>query len=386
MKSVRRVFLFVFCLLSFSQFQVFAWKTARTISQGWLYYEPNSKNYLPLSAANANDEVKAISQWIQYSELGYFLRFSAPKGTGVFLDGKLVYVCRFAGSQSIFLKKLPELSKKSEYFLTLYHPNGIQSSGNAELSVPETGDNQLKKIDSFKKSIATMVQKPGYGIRDGLVMAVVLMACGYVATKNASPRTLMTMLNLRDLANFNLSDFAEGQRTALSLTGVFLGLLNSFSVALVLFICLGGKIPEVNLLPEWVFYYGGQGSWVLLANFVVIGILYYLSKTTLIGIAAGIFGIGRLGTAHQYEFMRFTTFLGMICLVVCGFYYLTDYQTPYNLFDLFFYIVAIILIIRALKVSLLLLRSQAFGRLYLISYLCTTEVIPMIFVLKVLAD
>ena len=366
--------------------QAFAWKTARDLSQGWLYYDAPSKNYLPLSTVPVGQKVQAVSTWIKYRELSYFFRFNAPKGTGLFVDGKLTYVCRFAGVQAVQLKKLPELQTKEAYFITLYHPSGLEFSGIAELSVPEVGDSNRRAVNNNNKESVVLIGKPGTGIRDGLVIALMILASGYVITRNTSPRILLTMLSPRDVIKVNLNDFAEGQRTALSATGIFLGLLNSLAVALVLYISFEGRIPEAYLLPDWVFYSGGEGTWVLLGNFVLLGLGYYIGKTVLIGISAGVFGISRLGTAHQYEFMRFTTLLALACVTITGIFYLADYNTASTIYSIFFYIVGIALILRAIKVSAMLVGNQSFGKLYLISYLCTTEVIPMIFVLKVLAE
>ncbi len=376
-------FLCVFCALGPN---AFAWKTARDLTQGWLYYDTKTKNYLPLSTAPAENKVQAVSTWVKYRELSYFFRFNAPKSTGIFIDGKLSYVCRFGGVQAIQLKKLPDLQTKEKYFITLYHPEGLSFSGIAELSVPEVGDSNRRAVKNKNNEPVAIIAKQGIGIRDGLVISVFLLAIGYVITRNASPRTLLTMLNPRDVIKVNLNDFAEGQRTALSATGIFLGLLNSLSVALVLYISFEGRIPQAYLLPDWVFYSGGEGTWVLLGNFVLIGLAYYIGKTALIGISASVFGIGRLGTAHQYEFMRFTTLMAFSCVAVTGIYYLADYNTASSIYSIFFYVVGIALILRAIKVSAMLIGNQSFGKLYLISYLCTTEVIPMIFVLKVLAE
>ena len=166
------------------------------------------------------------------------------------------------------------------------------------------------------------------------------------------------------------------------------------STANMLFYVFGGLLA--GLVLTIVFYYGsgktsfplfsvgsvwdGFVQWLKWSSIVLILLLFKLVLTYTL---SGLFNIGELVPFHFFNFLRMHFFVfGMGALLSLG-YFIFNGQNP-GFYSYLFYGIAFVTFFWVILIYLKMLGKVPFRFFHLFSYLCISEIIPMVIIFKVL--
>src|SRR5690606_28145111 len=197
----------------------------------------------------------------------------------------------------------------------------------------------------------------------------------------AYPKTFSEYYNLGHVLSLRWrEDNIFGSRAISSTNLLFLfvySLAMSF-VILTLWYETGGAPQEMGFIAYSKFS-SSFLSWLLLAVFVFVLMIF---KYFLIWITSSLLGFKELISFHFLDFMRISQLLILLLLAITTISIISfrDLITPDGI--IFPYIILLCISITFILLFIKLLSSSSHRNVHLFSYLCTTEILPMIIGIK----
>jgi hypothetical protein len=226
-------------------------------------------------------------------------------------------------------------------------------------------------------------ERPEKNFDNFFIVGVLVLLAVLAVLRNLFPRVFASYYDLsralairvRDEPNFTMKISGRGHIPFI----VFYSLLFGF----LLMVLLQQAEEVVSIFDFLTFESFGSYlyAWVLLS---VVVFFFQLFKYWLLMLVARIFNIGDFANIHFFDFLRLsqTFYTFMFALVVLIFLGASAYIDEGAIMLL--RVVAVFAIIRVLLIFFKLLRVSQFRKTYLFSYLCTTEILPLLIGLKFL--
>lgn len=362
-------------------------KFIASLSNRWLVFDNKYDDFVPYYYKGYPSTTN-ISAWTDAKSEKYLLQFPTYPQLCVFVNNKLYYQFNKKGIACINLAQLANTEATRKLFITFYHPKGLLPFNKAwlvndKVIMPFDTDNGLAK-PIFKTNAAMVL--PNFLLDDGAIIFIVILVALYIALKNFNPSQFYPIFQLTNYFSSEIEIYGSSTHR----------INNSFTLILLFVNVLGISFmtwlaAEQTLLPQ--MFQGlpyvqelGIGRLILLINFVLIGLGYIIVKFALINGTTALFSLNKLSSVHLYELLRFTTWLGIGALILG---LLTFGAGLFSVNQFIFMIEILILmlfILRGVKVAILLSEWGSFQRIYLFSYLCATEILPMLLVIRQVLD
>jgi len=145
------------------------------------------------------------------------------------------------------------------------------------------------------------------------------------------------------------------------------------------------QLPN-NLSSFLLFPTDEYGKILLVINFILLGAGYLIGKYLLIQIIGNIFNLEKLSPMHFYEFVRFSTILSLAALIL-GFLSFGAHKISTQEMVLGIEVLVLVFFLaRCIKVSILLTNWAKFRTVYLFSYLCATEILPIMIIVHLVIN
>ncbi len=224
--------------------------------------------------------------------------------------------------------------------------------------------------------------RTGNYFSDFAVIASLLLFASLVFLFRVNTKLTVDYLNVIKL--FSLQDRDEStvaSRIGSSINLFFFALI-SFFIGLVLIIIFKTAPDRVRLAGNFIFDTTGQAffAWILLSLIIFV---FLVAKLVLIASFSLLFNIRDAVRFQFFNFIRmlFVTVSIIACIAVV--YFIFQAQSP-NLFFNLLLVGGFFIIIGTLFLFLKLLARTSFPIFHLFSYLCATEIIPLMIIGRVL--
>jgi len=331
----------------------------KDLSGDFIHYDHSSESYLPHLGQEVLNTNKSLTIPVS-AYRDYQLIFKAQPGLSVFQNYKLIYENTGDQVEYVFLPLTELVSGNSFDMFSFYQKDGLLpetvkigymgnlSENHDQVLIQKRAGILLNEVPFFMlmfvltlgvfikqrctKEIAWIMhsEKMGYGHMEELVASV-----NYFQW----PFMLIVLLNSLGLA-YSVSLLDEG---------------------------VSGEIKSFEFFFIWT---------------IVIFLLYYL-KYIFFEIMARIFNIGSIAKIHFREVIRISLGFNMIIVpVICLSYSSTLIEWRISYIG-FLTILMLALLFGLLRLLVLTFRVPQFNYLYLFSYLCMAEIIPLAFVIKI---
>ncbi len=330
----------------------------------WLTIDQHNQ-YVPFVARDrANPSIIGVRLDLK-KYAGNQLRCCLPAYTSLLIEKEILTSVERSRCLIYSIDSLRSVYQQSTLLLTVYQPASqlaqvdlqVVNNTSAPLAQPHP---ILPRLLSAKENFFVL----------GLVFILML----YATLINYYPKTFRNIFNLpRILA---LRSREEDLRVRLISEPHTLFLIQHCLVVAFLFIVL---VPDVDqwLSSNW-FTLSGVGSylwlWLLLSLIVLITIW---AKYLIVVLFGSLFKLKQLTYLHMFDFMRLSMmFWGIVFLLAtCTHYNFTvDEQTYVRVLTYLFMAFALA---RILILYLRLFRNSTLKNMYLFSYICTAEIIPL---------
>ena len=348
------------------------------LSADWLIHDA-ARNRLVFYLPGYHKPAHAYYQWVRVNRSHPFpLSFAAQPGLSLFLDNQLVFTAKTAATYSLDLAQLlPAQLAPGTHLLAVWQPDG--SPALASFSGVSAGSALTGRAQARIEQAQSRLPRPqGQNVYLGFLL---VLGLSYGAVRSAYQPGLARIFQIEEL--FGSSDQqAFLAKPAFSLLNLLLVLLFALSFALLLtaihtdlqnlpLVRRFFDVPETAIVARIVLY-----SAVI--TVFVFGKYVYLS---LLGY---IFGLQPLVNIQYREFLRTTLLGGLFLPLVLLLYLSLNSSYPRTVAWAASAVIGIVLVGTVLRVAHTLYQHTSLLNLHLFAYLCATEVLPLLVLLKLI--
>jgi len=349
-----------------------------SLNEFWYVYDYGEQIYKPFPIGSVQ-RINAAHQFLDLkNNLGKYLQVCIPEGTALLIEHALVEYASSEGCTELSIDSLYNVYGKNILLLTVYKPILSLPEVNIYLFIQTEWAPDEKTRAAATFDILTRDSVPFKNFRLSAILLIFLMSAIIVGKYPRIAREFFSLIktfSVRVRDDRTLTSKIFGKENL-----IFIGAL-SFVIGF-LITSISTRIPSIahsipfpineNNLSDFFW------SWLILSG---ITFAAYMGKYQLISVMSSLFKIRGTRDIYFIDFIR----MGMIFYAIIFFTYtFLTLGFSIDFYSTILTMIAIFLIFRALLIFLKLLNSITHTKLHLFSYLCTTEIIPLVITLKVI--
>lgn len=330
-------------------------------------------SYVPLIDYNTK-KYRSVHLWLDLLKYrGNYLEFNVNAGLALFVNGKFFKKYTYSGKERLLIKSFQSYSNGNYVFLSYYHPSS-RWPRSMKISVARL----LYQVYSSEESKILPFIKNKFNdfVIQGLLLVLLLIALAKVFFRKTF-YSYYTFLNYLRMKNETVQEDILVMNV-LSKESVIYILLNSvilsYSFILMLnFFKLSFSFVNISSSDYWLWF----GFATLMFVFI------YLLKYIGIYINALIYKFKNITNTHFFAFVSYWQKIGLIMFVFSIFFCssLSMFNMEISSYWFNFYLV-IIIVLLCINVAFHIRYILSFTNVYLFSYLCITEVLPILLLYK----
>ena len=367
----RLFFLITFLLISFVN-TIYAqdFLVEEDLRLSWVFYDEEQNVMLPF-LDNSNEQPVAIHLSIDkdYGNEAY-LMLEIPEGTSLLIGDKFITYFDENTTQYYSLDSIQDQFNIGANQLTLYNKHKFQNPARAKVGfIHKTFDssinvNPISSRDADRKA-------------DFLKLIILLIFTFFVVLYTLFPSDLFEFFSIQTLLTFRYTETAFIKYRSLTKTQT---LVIIYQAAL-----LGG------ILIIYLNYYNnpfGETFFMrtnpLIGWFIILTIvlIFIFLKFVLISIVSVLFKVSEKINFYLIEFLRMAMIFYSVIFIILSFAVINHFYVVGSILDKLVLVVVIFNLVRFIILFFKFRRTVTMKSLHLFSYLCTTELIPMILGLK----
>ncbi|RAK64185.1 DUF4271 domain-containing protein [Hymenobacter edaphi] len=347
------------------------------LGSDWLIHTPAS-NKLVLYLPGYHAPARAYYQWVNIRPGQPFrITFAARQQLTLFLDNQLVFRAPSTANYTLDLATLlPAGSKSTTHLLCVWHPEqspNYASFANAAAPEPKAGRTQ---------GAARWQPQPRLAGHEGeniFLCFLLLIGLLYGAIR--------TIYRPGFARIYELWSNTAGEQNFLSrptITWLNLLLVLIFSLSLgLLIVAIHTNVQSLVILRR-LFAISESGLVLRVLTYAVVVASFVLAKVVYLSLMGYIFNVSSLVLVQYREFVRSLLFMGLFLPIVMLLYLVLNQTWPEGVLLVSNGVVSLMLLATVFRVARTLHRRTSLLNLHLFSYLCTTEIIPLTVLLKLL--
>lgn len=350
----------------------------KDLRESWYVYDKGMKSYVPFV-----DEENHNSPYIGFfaperAYKGKAIFLSVPKNTSLLLDNKLVKHYHKASEETILLDSLYSSTSSLNPFFTLYNPS-LNVALVKTLIISEDPKFSVLKGDAGQ-SYFELIQRNINGLKDFYLSGILILLVFFGVLFHSFKKFFRDYFNVGRTLTLRVRDEGIYKMNILSSVNILFLVFLSLTISFLLLSLFSlGEWRHFGFL-NWSTMVNSFQSWILLAG---LALSFFLLKYLFIYIISSIFLISDFKRIHFYDSTRITIFFFNMLLVGFVVYYLNlQYFSGFSFNRWAIYSIVLFLIFHIIFIFMKLMNVYPYRKLHLFSYLCTTEIIPLIIGLK----
>jgi hypothetical protein len=335
----------------------------RDLQQDWLQYtgssyekvdtEPTHAIYFNVNSANYR---------------GDFLILQAEEEFSLFVNGALVSDRK--NSICLPIDSIRSITNGDLFFCvysdTKINPKNFKSSISSQSSIHSSGEDLL-------------AQSPKMSFRDFVIAAALTLLIFLIVIIRLNTRLSADYFSVVKMFSLRESDEDQFYYRVTSIHILFY-VFTSMLLALFFVVVsqfLNSEGVHTPTLGSFLFY-GLQ--WIKASTAVL---LILTAKVMLTNIIASLFGVPELAGFHFFNFIRLVLIVGGLLTLLIGVYFIVHGQNV-AFYNFLYSMLGWILVTWVILFFLKLTNRMHYGPFHLFSYICATEIIPVVLLIKVL--
>lgn len=342
------------------------WALIQDLNEDWLYYD---EEWLPVT--DRFDNYNAIYFKLNVVSAESHLMIKYPGEFSVFVNKKIYYSA--TDSLMINIDSLLVKEDVSEPLLAVYAPEVQPARLRTQLYIKYNPEEEPEITE-----VINVVRRESASYENLAVAAFLFLLVLLVLLKNFYPRNLSTFYDVRKLFSSRDTDedFLRGR--LFSQVNILIMIFQCLVIGLlisILLIYLGASFRSGNNnFPDYMIFW-------LRCSLYTAGFL--LLKFILIRNFTSLYNIYQFSTPHFMSYLRMLTIImGLGLLVLYIGIFALGWQNSIT-FETYLNTILLMLGIGIIFIYFKLLNSASYKNLHLFSYLCATEILPYVVILKV---
>ncbi|WP_233507708.1 DUF4271 domain-containing protein [Adhaeribacter pallidiroseus] len=358
-------------------------KNKNQITVDWLVFKPNY-NRLTLYLPDYHGPVNALYQWV-YIRPGqpFRINFTARQGLCIFIDNQLVFTADSVASYEVDLTKLitkPDAVRP--HLLCIWHPLGqlnYQTFRNAVLTPQEAADIQ---VDIKPVSASLSIRPKNLPNQNVFILFLLLIGIIYGSLRTSYTSDFYSIFRLNTFLRSSALEEGFLAKPISSWSSILFVLAFSLSFALVI-VAIHTNVQN-NFIFNRLFLVSEADITSKIIFYTFLIFIFILVKYVFLRVMGVIFGLKPLVMTQYREFLRTTLFMGLFFPMIMLLYLVLNTANPQTVLLVSNIAVASILIFTVLRIFYTLNKKVSLRNLHLFSYICATEVIPLVILIKLI--
>ncbi len=354
------------------------WTTIVDLEKNWLTVDRSGEHYQPyVRGASLHYPVIGLMLDMEVQS-GLVLECCLPVGTSIFINNKIIQQSVEANCLYFDFDSLQDQYDRKGLFMSFYH----RSLNPNNLITRLLAKNDQHQVGETTENIAQVRKRADSSFTDFYIIAVLIILGFYAFLSNRHPKANRDFFNLSKAFSPTLKEEKIlTQRNMSSANALFLwGHSMAISLVIILFWNVLGGIPQVFNFISLQSFGNSLISWLSLTVIVYasLGLKYLLIKTL-----CSLLNFQKIALIHFFDFMRLSMIFVSFTFLILTVIHFTGGQYQVAPYKIMVYVFIMLLGARILVLLLKLIAGSGFRKIHLISYLCTTEILPLLIGIRV---
>lgn len=334
----------------------------------WMTYEQGA--YKPSGSDHLNGRNTLYLQIVPEEFPGSYLRIKSERPFFVFINSRING--EYKGSVAFDLDSLRTVDQGRLYTLAIHQRN--------------INERDLKTAIISKQRqaivVTNTVAKPASYFRDFVVVAGILIILLFLVILRINPKLAADYFSVARIFSAREGEDSQSSARLTSSSNVQFYILCSMMMALYLMIILK-NLPSDYALPV---HFQATGFWMISWQWIKLGIIifsFFVFKIIIIFLLTRLFGMRGMARFHFFNWIRLLLIVFGTATIILFMYFISRGESE-DFFVVFLSLVVIILIVWIVVAFFKLSGRSEHSMFHLFSYICATEIIPLLITVKVL--
>ena len=352
------------------------------LSDQWLVYDNVYQSYVPYlhDRYPMQYTLNLVIDPAKYRS--YRILLQAEQPCYLFVQSKLVRLIGPQESVSLDLDSIQNLTKSQSLLFTLYNAEGHQAAPLAQVVFPHMQHVQVATATVKDELQAKLRSKNSF--TNFLILAAVFVLGLYAFLWNYHPKAFSQYFNLRFMIPGALREDVPLINKPLSGSSLLFVLAHSFLLSL---FYITVQQSSDRLFANVLVVDATDQFWPIAQYFLIMSGLIFallLGKYLLIQAVGSVFKLSGVIHVHFYEYLLFSRVFYTVVVFLQFALFLVAPVWVSVIAEVIIWVVLLFNIVRIVIINSVLSRLTSAKNLYLFSYLCTTELIPLLIGIKIL--
>lgn len=346
------------------------------LSDRWLQYKEEYKAWFPL--LNKKEEnLYSVSQLLDLDRYkSYNLNFEAAPGLSLFIENKLVYANNSERKEKIRIpvSRFTHTLDHEKELISFYHPEGVLPLEKFYIGYSTTYTSASFSGLLTRDELILRMENPEENLYVIIFLVILLLI---VILKTRYPRRFFEFFSFSKIVP-EKDDTMIWDPAAVPF--LLFGLINALCSTLILLVIKREfDLQSLDFLNIFT-------SRSVLGVLIVTGVfcMIYFLKYIQLGFLGWVFNVRSLVKYQFLELMKVSLKVNIFLTVLILVFYGSAYGKVEIDINYFFYFTIFSLVIVLLRVGYLTFTLSGFRNIYLFSYLCTTEILPLVIIAKII--
>jgi len=345
------------------------------LASDWLTFQAQRNQLVPY-LPDYHNEAQALYQWVSFDAFtNPKITLAARQNLCLFLDNKLVFVADSTARYTLDLS--PYLLPGKKYLLTIWHPSQQPNY----LSF-QSATEQVAVMSATQKTLLQLLPKQPDMRKSALVLFMMVVGLLYGSLRLTFPSDFSSIFRVGNFSKHSTLEEGLLAKPIGNWSSVLFVLAFSLSFAL-LIAAIHTNIEDLALLNQ--LFNAAQADLISKILFYTLLIfLFVVFKFLFLRLMGFTFGVEDVVLTQYREFLRTLLAVGGFLPLIMLLYLAFAQSTPSVVYLLANSSITILLIFTVARTFITVSNKYSLQNLHLFSYLCATEVIPLMILLKLI--
>ena len=354
-----------------------AYEIVKDLNKEWLIYDASVGSYLPYEVKKETINPHAISFFVAVEKNKYFdLQLSLEHNSALLVNDQLIKIYK-RGDYFLKMDSLYQAYKQDSLFFTIYHTH-IKATPPRTLIV-----NQNVIIEkNFINNTFAIDQRSNTYFQHFFVVGILMILTFVALMLYFQPKTIADYFKVNEALSMRNRDDPLYKSRVFSRPNLLMLLLYSLTASFLLIVFSHLLTEGYAVFDYFAHETFSQALFQWAKAFVFIALALIL-KHFLIYLFALLYKLFEFRNIHYYAYQRITMLIISIYLIVIVFAYLGMEEKSPQFYGGLIYFLIILFIFRVTILFFKLMNSSSNRILFLFSYLCGTELMPLVVLIKI---
>jgi hypothetical protein len=341
----------------------------------WQVFDDKYKAYVPY----VREQHSGYSSFSLFFDIenykGYKVLYRSEKENYLFIDASLQKKLPVSRWVILDVDSLQQVFGKTKLFLTIYGTNT-----NVEDLTIQIGNkiSKAQKAIAMGSSLLTILPRELSPFQNFFTIGLIILACFYAFLYNFQPKSFERFFSPRDLLTISKRDDSFVVNKPFDLGNILFVVSLSLTMSFIFMLITHEK---TDLFSASNFLREGETLGTLLLNFLEISLIVFASllvKYLALRVLSNLYRLDNITNIHYFKIIQASSLFFLIILVLLTFSTVSVPEIVQNAEKYLFIPISLFFIARLALLYLTINKMTTLKNLYLFSYLCIVELIPLI--------